>query len=320
MTTIGFYVRAGPEQGYGHITRSVALAQELRKRGCECLFRGNHTAVRRAGLEGFEPTPNHDIDLDVWVVDVSGGIPLKLATRMVPYAKVLVSLHGVGHPDGDLGRFLTDLVIYQGLTRKPYGLNWSGSDVLWYEGIKWLILRPEFRTRDAAKAPHDKPRIVVCGGGADPKNVTQKVLDALGSICGEVYAIIGPANRRHYWYPVGMQITDPTYMDEALAWGDVAVVSYGMTAFECLCLGLPTVALSISSDHAASADLAQLQSGGALVHLGQVEDVGPQYIRDTVASMLHHAPELSKRAREYVDGRGVERVADKILGTLEGRR
>jgi spore coat polysaccharide biosynthesis protein SpsF len=315
MTTVGFYVKAGPEHGYGHVVRSIALADELRKRGAVCLFRGNHTAVRRAGLAGFEPTPNHDIDLDVWIVDLPGGIPLKLATRLVPYAKVLVSLHGAGGPDGDLGRFLTDLVIYQGVTRRPIEIGWSGFDGEWFEGVEWLILRKQFQYCRAARGTHKLPRVVIACGASDPKCVATKTLNALAEEPCRMRLIQGPHGYVNWLDVVDMPdtkysvATNPRNMAMQLSRGnDVAVVSYGMTAFECLCLGLPTIALSISPDHAASADLVQQQ-----------EDVTDQDIREAVASMLHDAPELSERARGYVDGRGVERVADKILETLEGK-
>ena len=112
---------------------------------------------------------------------------------------------------------------------------------------------------------------------------------------------------------------DPSDLEYELARADVACVSYGMTAFECLCLGIPTVALSISPDHAASAALVQEQSGGALVSLGEVEKVQPLDIRNAVDAMLADAPALSQKARAYVDGKGVYRVADKILETLEAK-
>jgi hypothetical protein len=88
------------------------------------------------------------------------------------YCHVLVILNGVGYPDGDPGRLLADLVFYQGVTGRPYELDWTGFEGEWFEGPDWLILRREFSQVKAKPGSHDPPRIVVAGGGSDPKNVT----------------------------------------------------------------------------------------------------------------------------------------------------
>jgi spore coat polysaccharide biosynthesis protein SpsF len=108
-------------------------------------------------------------------------------------------------------------------------------------------------------------------------------------------------------------------MAKALAWADVAVVSYGMTAFECLALGLPTVALSISEDHALSANRVQQGCGAALTSLGPVECVSAQTIRAMVYAMLTRPAQLSKFAHRFVDGKGAGRVADKIMEVLNDK-
>jgi spore coat polysaccharide biosynthesis protein SpsF len=332
MTTVGFYVKAGVETGYGHIVRCLALADELRERGVYCRFWGNEEAMTRALESGYTPCPSEDYKTHAWIVDLEGGCPPSLARRMSEYSSVII-LNGVGYPDGDPGRLLADLVFYQGVTRRPYELDWTGFEGEWFEGPDWLILRREFSQVKARPGSHDPPRIVVAGGGSDPRNVTGKVLNALKDEAIEMRAIVGPANSWvesdiHFQTldmnlnPVGSSyevLHDPPNMAETLAWSDVAVVSYGMTVFECLALGLPTVALSISEDHATSANLVQFQSNSALVSLGSVENVPTKAIREAVYRQLTTPIHTSKLARQCVDGKGAGRVADKIMEVLSDK-
>lgn len=330
MTQVAFYVAAGKETGHGHIVRCLALADELKERGCECVFFTNFSGREYIGqryhaicieeiffglaqlgqLDSFE-IPHSDI----WIVDLEGGCPPALATLL---RGMLVILNGVGYPDGDPGRLLADLVFYQGVTRRPYELEWPGFEGEWFEGPEWLILRKDFRSVKAKPGTHDPPRVVVTGGGGDPKDVTRKALLALADLDIQTYAIVGPSNEHDYeGIPYYKFQCDPVDMAESLAWADIAIVSYGMTAFECLALGLPTIALSISPDHAASADLVQEQSYNALHHLGEVENVTSQDIRQATEGALAAAPYFSKMARNFIDGKGTQRVTQKIMEVFD---
>ena len=324
---VSFYVKAGVETGFGHIVRCRALADELTARGCECAFYSNDTGRDRARADGYDAYSLETVGLDcanVWVVDLEGGCPPTLATALREQCDVLVILNGVGYRDGDPGRLVADLVFYQGCTMRPHNLDWTGFDGEWFEGSDWLILRREFREQQARRLTQSPlPHIVIAGGGSDPQNVTGKALGALSGADINQLAIIGPANGRDYfdYCDDGVELwTAPDNMAKALSCGEVAIVSYGMTAFECLALGIPTIALSISPDHAASAQLVQERSGGALVSLGEVEQVAAEDIVDAIGEVLSHQVELSDRARAFIDGRGAERVADKIIKKMEEKQ
>ncbi len=313
---VGFYVKAGHKTGYGHIVRCVALADELAQQGAKCLFITNRDGMERVKRQGVHSVhsatliDNVDIHRDAWVLDLEGGIPPRLAADFKPLCDKLIILNGVGYPDGDPGRLVADLVFYQGVTDRPQTLDWTGFNGSWFVGPEYLILRDEFRALPQHE-PHDKPRVVITGGGSDPFNVTAKAVDALQESSLDLRVIVGPAN--DYDNSNAEIIKDPSSMAQALAWADVAVISYGMTAFECLALGIPTVALSISPGHKASADLVQIQSSGALVSLGEVNQVTPRQIKTAMWSQLSRQATLSRQARTFVDARGAERVARMIL-------
>ena len=338
---INFLVKANQQTGLGHIVRSLALADEFKARGHSCCFFTNTEAVERIRAAGHSFAciePDDYPANDVWVVDLPLGIPLPVAQALRDKCAVLAVLNGAGHPDGDPGRLLADLVFYQGCTLNPYALSWDGFEGEWFEGAHWLILRSEFQNGKVEGQQYQSalayrsdgytglfqegetewqyinpPHVVITGGGSDPKDVTGKVLEALVNRAIHQRVIIGPANKRDYTHYRVAFCFSPPNMAEALSFGDIAVISYGMTAFECLTLGVPTIALSISPDHVASAELVQERSNGALLSLGEVERVTAEDIRAAVKDALYHRDELSQKARAFCDGRGAERVADKIL-------
>lgn len=345
MIAVNFYVKAGMKTGYGHIVRNIALADELTARGCECAFYSNAAGRDRASAAGHATYALDTGGLDcpnVWVIDLEGGCSPSLAASLKEQCDILVILNGVGYPDGDLGRLVADLVFYQGCTLRPVMLNWTGFKGKWFEGVKWLILRREFRgsvlndifrvliegpewiaLREEFKndriGTHFPARIVIAAGGSDPRNVTSRILSALKGTTFKRRVIIGPAYQGdHESLRNATEIcSNPPNMAEALSWADIAIVSYGMTAFECLALGIPTIALSISPDHAASAQLVQERSGRALRNLGEIEQVTSKDIAAAIDEMLSFHIELSERACAFIDGRGAERVADKIIEKLK---
>lgn len=328
MINIAFHVMAGKETGYGHIVRCLALAEELKQHGALCIFVGNPSIVSVATQAGFSAyggagqywEENYSkTAADVWIVDLEGGTPPALARQLKSQCKKLVILNGVGYPDGDPGRLFADLVFYQGVSERPYFLNWEGFTGQWFEGPEWLILRKEFAAHKPRVSFHDPLRVVVAGGGSDPKGVTEKAAHALADYSIHVRAILGPAYAGSdlNYNNLIEYMRNPPDMAATLAWADIAIVSYGMTAFECLALGLPTIALSISPDHAASAELVQERSGGALESLGPVGDVSDASILAAVYGKMMNYSKCSQRAREFVDGLGAGRVADKIMEALK---
>ena len=319
MTTVAFYVQAGARTGYGHIVRCLALADVLKERGAEPWFLTNCEAVKCINEAGYPLAVGEEPGrADVWIVDLEGGCPPGLAAGLRELCDTLVILNGVGYPDGDPGRLLADLVFYQGVTRRPHFLDWTGFKGEWFEGSDWLILRRECAGAERrSNSPHHPARVLVAGGGSDPKDITSLVMRALRSTDYQIKAIIGPANPRAY--SCNPRTTalylDPPDVIGLMRWADVALVSYGMTAFECLAVGTPVVALSISDDHADSARLVETASDGALLNLGIVEGASPLHVRTAILSQLSSKQYQvrSEKAAIFVDSFGAWRVADKIM-------
>ena len=95
---------------------------------------------------------------------------------------------------------------------------------------------------------------------------------------------------------------------------DAALVSFGTTVYELAAAGLPAIALSITEDHAQSAEVfAQL---GSLMHLGLFSNVSDEQIQSAVRELLNSQQlrlGMAQRGQALVDGKGAERVAKLLV-------
>jgi spore coat polysaccharide biosynthesis protein SpsF len=101
---------------------------------------------------------------------------------------------------------------------------------------------------------------------------------------------------------------------------DLALVSFGTTVYELAAAGLPAIALSITEDHARSAEVfAQL---GSLMHLGLFSNVTAAQIQSAVRELLNGQQlrlGMAQRGQAQVDGKGAERVAKLLVARIHER-
>ena len=346
MANILFRVEGTEQTGYGHLVRCLLLAQYLRdQHDITCYFSSqrdtpgyqraveqefdtyqfrhlNHPYVpftRHPGAS-YEPGGAEEVmarygsRFAAIIFDLPGGPP-PAELRAVPAGILKVSLND---PDPDN---LTDLLFYpirHHVNRAMYD-PFMGEK---YAGPEWALLRPEFaqvkwRGWNEASPPH----IFIAGGAADSKGIILKTLRALSLLDFQVSVDVMVSklykDRDKLNYP---NLESPHFITvhtelqrpwEVLAHTTLAVLSFGVTAFETMAAGIPTLCMSISDDHESAADALS----GGLVHLGPVEDVSEQRIAHAIRNVLRSdaLARLSANARQMVDGKGVERVAAKIV-------
>jgi spore coat polysaccharide biosynthesis protein SpsF len=166
-------------------------------------------------------------------------------------------------------------------------------------------------------------------GGSDPCGLTLQALRALDSMEEQfnVKVAIGPAflheaelrawligARRHYASRRQDSLLD------LMVNSDFALVSFGTTVYELAATGLPAIGLSITEDHAQSAEV--FARGGSLMHLGLFSSISAAQIQNAVRALLK-SPELrfamAQRGQALVDGKGAQRVAKLLLARIQER-
>ena len=116
-------------------------------------------------------------------------------------------------------------------------------------------------------------------------------------------------------------LDQPTDMRATMLGADLAVASFGVTAYELAATGTPAVYMCLTDDHARSATF--FETHGAAINLGMYSGAQGPRLCQAVAALVADAERrraMGRAARALIDGRGVVRVADRILAALAERR
>lgn len=195
-------------------------------------------------------------------------------------------------------------------------------------GPRYALLRPEYVQHRETMAPRngDIKRLLVFMGGADNANITGKVLAALSAdqlAYLEVDVVIGisfihktevteQANARLNTHIYGPR----PHLADLMARADLAIGAGGGTTWERLCMGLPSLVLSIAENQVPACEA--LASSGLIRYLGDAHKLDVAAIESALLEVLAVAGQLHALATNYkalVDGRGAHRVAEAIKST-----
>ena len=195
-------------------------------------------------------------------------------------------------------------------------------------GPRYALLRPEYVRYRETMIPRtgDIKRVLVFMGGADNANITGKVLTALSAdqlAHLEVDVVIGP----NFIHKAG--VTDQAYarpnthihgprphLADLMAMADLAIGAGGVTTWERLCMGLPSLVLSVAENQVPTCET--LASSGMIRYLGCAQNLDSEFIESILLRTLDERRQLcslATRNQALVDGWGVNRVAEVLNPT-----
>jgi spore coat polysaccharide biosynthesis protein SpsF len=331
--------------GMGHVSRGLALADELRDtHGCTVFFamRGDESAgVAAARASGYAVVPitaddRADYggelrelaaahDAAAVVVDVRDGLSRASLDSLRERDMCVVSID-----DGTDRRLAADLAFYPPVPRLEE-MDWTGFSGQRYAGWNWVLLRREFAAGHftSPELSDSSPAIdiLLTMGGSDPAGMTEFAIAALDLLPMPlaVRVVVGPAFRRAE--PLidaiarskhAVQIARaPASLAPLMRASRMAVASFGVTAYELAACGVPAVHLCLTDDHARAS--AVFDRAGAAVTVGVFGQVTVERLADAVRRLIGAAGRrghMAKRASHLVDGRGAERVAALVAAGL----
>ena len=196
-------------------------------------------------------------------------------------------------------------------------LSWQGSSCNVRIGWEWSLLGfdpARYRRKENRSGP---TQLIVTMGGSDPKDFTRLALKA-------VVQVTTPPKAR---FVVGPNFADPgTLAKEIEAAGfealhdvadlaaefaraDLALISFGVTAYEMAALGVPSLYLTLTEDHAKSAS-AFCQAG-----MGDIVPPDAENIASALGQLIVNRDRrqaMSEAGRSTIDGKGAERIAAEL--------
>jgi UDP-2,4-diacetamido-2,4,6-trideoxy-beta-L-altropyranose hydrolase len=345
-----FRVDASGEVGFGHLSRCINLAEALRNRGNEVSFvcRDDEAKSFRA-LENrlfatvLLPMPaagevvdQHEDALQTiqalqgrhpdWLVVDTYLLDKEWERSMRPHVAKIAVIEDLFGREHDC-----DLIIDQ---------NYSERSVQSFEkfvpktcefllGPRFALIGEQFkRLRNLKSKPTtDLKRIFVFCGGSDPQNLTQLAVDEIS--CGDlgnvaVDVVVGAQNKtfnRKAEVNLSANIEIHDAGDEfarIMSTADLAIGAGGTTLWERMCLGIPSIVVSIADNQNPACE--KLGRDGFINYLGGQSSLNPGAIRDAVVGFKTEYATLfdqAERGQILVDGRGCERVAEVMCPSDE---
>ena len=316
--TIVIWVDAGPGVGLGHVSRGLALAAALEKRGVRARIAlpPDPTAgewLRAAGHRNavvLDPTlaalPQvRDLAADAAAVVVDVRQPLaqgevRALGGVTPV--VVIDNDGPGSAEADMVVALTG-------GEGPGRLVGPA-----YVPLRPVAIRPRRRT--------GRPTVLVSLGAADPDGATVRVVDAVAKVDPLPVVRVVANPRTPVWDALAARLAalglpparpvTPGGFDAHLAAADLAILAVGVSVYEALAAGVPSIVLARSAGDVAHADA--LAAHGALVSVGRTwREADLTSAVGTLLADRTRRVAMGKAARALVDGRGAERVAARVV-------
>ncbi len=344
-----FRVDASREIGFGHLSRCTNLAEELRLRGNDVTFVCRD--LDGAGISSLEEKLFRTVLLprstDVilqsvdasefieslagvrpdWVVLDNYSLGSQWETAVQPFVEKIAVIEDLADRHHDC-----DLLIDQNYSdRTVETFNRQVPDTCEFLiGPKYAMLNSVFaKIREVSMVPKNKlKRIFVFCGGSDPKNLTKTVLDALS---GDEFSdlvidvVIGAQNLNFKsgstnQYDMNIQFHESgDEFAKIMSNSDLAIGAGGTTTWERMCLGVPSIIVSIAENQVPTCE--KLAREGFVRYLGPQSEVTNESVASAVREFLKTQSALrasSVKSQIVVDGKGCMRVAEAMCPTSVG--
>jgi len=340
MASIVFRVAAGPKIGFGHLARTMVLAEALRNHGTAvhfCIPGAGDGVLSLLDENRFMASVSTDVLPKKWLSETRADAVVydlvhtdwqaeqdRLFAEMTDVCKAAVPIvffdgYGQKNYRRQIGAPLVDFIVapYVGETGPcpTHALS-----VL--TGPRYFPLARNYQDVGRRGTQSMVLRILVTCGGADPYMASPKILEALLSMPEsdiEIDVVVGVLfsnENRQQIEALAARAPDrvhPVYAPHSLVVqmqnADLCVTANGLTKYELAAMGVPTIAVSLSPAHH-QANLAFAESGSLKV-LGILSDLDGATIADAVSKMVEDADgrrRMSHAGISLVDGQGADRV------------
>jgi spore coat polysaccharide biosynthesis predicted glycosyltransferase SpsG len=333
------------EVGMGHVSRCLALADELRDRErCTVTF-----AMRGSGTPGAAAVRGGGYAIDAVIADAEAdyGDELQAIASSRGAAAIVVDVRDalsrasleairdrgtriVAIDDASERRLAADLAFYPPVPQVEE-MDWTAFRGRRYAGWEWVLLRREFAadgfTPPELSATSQGIDVLVTMGGGDPAGMTEFTMSALSLLANPlaICVVVGPAFARAesvidaiVHSPHAVRIARaPRSLSTLMRASRLAVTSFGVSAYELAACGVPAVHICLTDDHARSSSAFVKEA--AAVTAGVFGRITREALADPVRRLMGRADRrghMATRASQLVDGRGAARVAAVIAAAI----
>ena len=338
---------ASTQIGSGHIMRCLALAQAWKKQDGKVIFIStceSESLRNRIIDEGFElvlvkdsyPDPvdfettlstlNYLPSTKSWVVLDGYHFDTDYQQCIKNNGNPLLVIDDIAH----LNHYVADIILNQNINAEKLSYSCEPETKLLL-GTEYVLLRDEYLTykNTNGEIPVVAKRILITMGGADPENITLKVLNALNQINVEdleINVVVGTSNPHlntlkkaamNCYHKIEV-LHDVSNMSQLMAWADLAVSAGGSTCWELAFNGVPSILIVLAKNQKWVAK--GLSKYGYAINLGGHNEVTCEQTKTTVEKLISDNVErnmMSNCGRKLIDGQGKRKVTAEMRNVNE---
>lgn len=326
------YTYANHQMGMGHIYRMSTLGSFLKKREHDIQFfipdwKEGVTKIFQDGwpqisipVNQFENEIHYknklqNLRFDCIIVDA-----LNVSEQIMKLFREKTNLLISFDNNGD-GRFFSDILINILYKRLPP----LHAPKLEINDYSYIIISDEFGDihQKEKVIPKTVQKILITQGGSDTYGVVPQLIDVIETTKTDIefFIFIGPAFKHHKELALSVKksalkihviknIKNPWDLFYDM---DLAISGGGMTLFELLCLGIPTITTTQEIKELETID--DLTKNNLILNLGYFDKTKKEQISSLISDIdrdYEKRLKLSTNSKKYMDGNGCERIADLI--------
>jgi len=314
-----FITEGGSKIGMGHLMRSIAVAECVRDKGLMPIF------IVNKEKNVIETLKNYNFHFQTVSSIVQCGLNIK-GKRVLIDSKKNVSAtirklkrnncHITLMDNATNARLFADNVIFPIEHFDTDTLDWSKAEGQLYYGAKYFPLRKDFFKHKRKKVvKKNRKNILVSFGGADPNNITLKVLKALKDLKIDkdisIKVLIGPAFQKKYRnkiYSLAKSFKNFKLINDAKniigVFQDIkfCFTALGVSIYELNHLNIPIILLYNYKSDKRCAEI--LEQRGIVKNIGYYREATRRSIKKAGSRFM----ETKICTKRYTDGKGAERV------------
>jgi UDP-2,4-diacetamido-2,4,6-trideoxy-beta-L-altropyranose hydrolase len=320
----------GRDRGFGHITRCLSFYEGFEKRGFRAtlivngddsvkkLLKGKRHRIfnwMKPRAELFEMIGESDVAL----------VDSYLADRTL-YEEVCGMVHCAVYFDDTQRLDYPEGIVINGAIGAEKRHYPKRKGVTYLLGIDYTPLRKEFSEVPQKRIKGEVQALMITFGGDDRK-ITPRILKHLIKtypairkevVVGRGFKNIAEIEKLKGPVTVLSYFPDAQGMKKVMLNADLAISGGGQTLYELARVGVPTIAIGLSDNQLPN--IKGWQKAGFISYAGWHRETGLlDRLRREVNRLLPYEArkERSRIGRGLIDGNGVERAIDRILGFLQ---
>ncbi len=334
MLKVAIRADGGSKIGMGHITRCLALAEELKDENCDITFiTKNIEAVTKKLIEekfkfiALSVLQTEEIiymkekikGFDILITD-SYDIDFKYLDEIKKRGIFLVTVDDLNL----LESYPSDIVINGNIYAEDLNYTSTYGQTKFLLGTKYTLLRKEFRNIPPKEIKDTLENILITMGGSDPNGFTLKILEIIkdrkdlkidvvigasfeDKLVNEINELIKRSGNISTYHDVNAKI-----MKELMIKADIAISAGGSTLYELAAAGVPTLAIIAADNQIRNVEY--MSKAECILNLGF--EVNKDMLIKNFNKLLYDdvkRREISLKCQKLVNGNGAKICANKII-------